>query len=418
MSVITVGLNHTTAPVEVRERIAISPDDIRDSLDSIRSITGIEEAAVLSTCNRTEMICWSNDQSNSKDLGSWLADHRKFEAAALNQHLYEYHDVDAIHHVLRVACGLDSMVLGENEILGQLKTAYQNAVANKSLGKYLDRLFQHSFASAKKVRTETAIGDSPVSVAYAAVSLAERIFTDLKKQSALLIGAGETIELAARHLQGRGVKNIVIANRTLSNAQKLANQFDAEAISLADISERLPAVDIVISSTASPTPVIGKGAVERALKQRRRKPIFIVDIAVPRDVEPQVAKLDDIYLYTVDDLQNVVSDNLKARRNAAAKAEALLLHELDDYLGWLRSQSRNDTLIDLRTLANTHREELLEKHQQMLAQGKPADEVLAKLADALTNKIIHNPTQALNHAAREGDESLLQAAKRLFKLNK
>ena len=333
MSVITVGLNHTTAPVEVRERIAISPDDIRDSLDSIRSITGIEEAAVLSTCNRTEMICWSNDQSNSKDLGSWLADHRKFEAAALNQHLYEYHDVDAIHHVLRVACGLDSMVLGENEILGQLKTAYQDAVANKSLGKYLDRLFQHSFASAKKVRTETAIGDSPVSVAYAAVSLAERIFTDLKKQSALLIGAGETIELAARHLQGRGVKNIVIANRTLSNAQKLANQFDAEAISLADISERLPAVDIVISSTASPTPVIGKGAVERALKQRRRKPIFIVDIAVPRDVEPQVAKLDDIYLYTVDDLQNVVSDNLKARRNAAAKAEALLLHELDDYLG-------------------------------------------------------------------------------------
>ncbi len=418
MSLITVGLNHTTAPVEVRERIAISPDDIRDSLNSIRAITGIEEAAVLSTCNRTEMICWSNHKSNSKDLGTWLADHRKFEAATLNQHLYEYHDAEAIHHILRVACGLDSMILGENEILGQLKTAYQDAVANQSLGKYLDRLFQHSFASAKKVRTETAIGDSPVSIAYAAVSLAERIFTDLKKQSVLLIGAGETIELAARHLQSRGIKNMIIANRTLSNAQSLASRFDAEAISLADISERLPDTDIVISSTASPTPVIGKGAIERALKQRRRKPIFIVDIAVPRDVEPQVAKLDDIYLYTVDDLQNVVSDNLKARRNAAAKAEALLLHELDDFLGWLRSQSRNDTLIDLRTLANSQREQLLEKHRQLLAQGKPPEEVLSKFADALTNKLIHNPTQALNHAAREGDESLLQAAKRLFKLNK
>jgi len=418
MSLITVGLNHTTAPVEVRERIAISPDDIRDSLISIRAITGIEEAAVLSTCNRTEMICWSNHKSNSKDLSTWLADHRKFEAAALNQHLYEYHDAEAIHHILRVACGLDSMILGENEILGQLKTAYQEAVANQSLGKYLDRLFQHSFASAKKVRTETAIGDSPISVAYAAVSLAERIFTDLSKQSALLIGAGETIELAARHLQGRGIKNIIIANRTLSNAQNLASRFDAEAISLADISERLADTDIVISSTASPTPVIGKGAIERALKQRRRKPIFIVDIAVPRDVEPQVAKLDDIYLYTVDDLQNVVSDNLKARRNAAAKAEALLLHELDDFLGWLRSQSRNDTLIDLRTLASDQKAQLLEKHQQLLAQGNPPEEVLTKLADALTNKLIHNPTQALNHAARAGDETLLQAAKRLFKLNK
>ncbi len=417
MSLITIGLNHSTAPVEVRERIAIAPNDVADSLNAIRTIEGVEEAALLSTCNRTEMICWSKEKSSANDLTEWLANYRKFEKSALEPYLYQYQDSDAIHHILRVASGLDSMIIGENEILGQLKSAYRDAVDNQSLGKYLERLFQHSFASAKRVRTETAIGDSPVSVAYAAVSLAERIFTKLEDQTALLIGAGETIELAAQHLQGRKLKHLIIANRTLSNAEKLAKTYSAEAILMADISHRLGEADIVISATASQVPVIGKGAVERALKQRRRKPIFIVDIAVPRDVEPQVSQLDDVYLYTVDDLQNVISDNLKARRSAAVKAEALVLHDLDDFLGWLRSQSEIETMLDLRAEAEHTRDELLQRHLQQLEQGKPAEEVLEKLASALTNTLIHEPTKALGQAAREGDKSLLKAAKRLFNLD-
>ncbi len=418
MSVITIGLNHTTAPVDVRERIAIAPDDMADSLRAIRTINGVEEAALLSTCNRTEMICWSNEKSSSDELTDWLANYRKFDRNSLESYLYQYHDSEAIHHILRVACGLDSMILGENEILGQLKSAYKDAVENESLGKYLERLFQHSFASAKRVRTETAIGDSPVSVAYAAVTLAERIFTKLEDQTALLIGAGETIELAARHLQGRNLKQMIIANRTLSNAEKLASSYNAEAIPMSDISNRLHEADIVISATASPTAVIGKGAIERALKQRRRKPIFIVDIAVPRDVEPQVAQLDDVYLYTVDDLQNVISDNLKARRSAAVKAEALVLHDLDDFLGWLRSQSDIETMLDLRATAELKRDQLLQQHLQQLEQGKPPAEVLEKLAGSLTNTLIHEPTKSLGQAARDGDKSLLNAAKRLFNLDK
>lgn len=417
MSLITIGLNHTTAPVEVRERIAISPDDMGDSLNAIRAINGIEEAALLSTCNRTEMICWSNQKESVDELTNWLADYRKFERSALEPYLYRYQDSDAIHHILRVACGLDSMIIGENEILGQLKTAYHEAAANNALGKYLERLFQHSFASAKRVRTETAIGDSAVSIAYAAVTLAEKIFTSLEQQTVLLIGAGETIELSAQHLRSRNVSKMIIANRTLSNAQQLANTYDAEAIPMSDIGSRLNEADIVISSTASPTPVIGKGAIERALQQRRRKPMFIVDIAVPRDIEPQVAELDDIYLYTVDDLQNVVSDNLKARRTAAVKAEQLVLHDLDDFNGWLRSQKDITTMLDLRAHAEQHRDELLTRYQQQLKQGKSAEQVLAQLADALTNKLIHEPTKTLAQAARDGDKKLLQAAKKLFNLD-
>ncbi len=418
MALFTLGINHNSAPIDVRERVAFAPDRIGESLDSIRNISGIEEAALLSTCNRTEMICWHNNPAVNDQLPIWLSEYQSFNLKTLTPYLYRYQDAEVIKHTMRVACGLDSLVLGEPQILGQLKTAYRQAQEHNSLGKHLNRLFQHSFSTAKRVRTETAIGASPVSVAFAAVSLAKQLFTDLNKQTALLIGAGETIELTARHLHSRNIGNIIVANRTVDRAKALADQYNGTAIALPDLPEYIAKADIIISSTASPLPIVGKGIVERALKTRKHKPIFMLDIAVPRDIEAEVNELDDVYLYTVDDLQGVITENMKSRQNAAEQAEELVENEVNEFLGWLKAQNSRDTIQSMRSRAEGHRDEVLAKCHKMLAQGRDPEEVTNFLANTLTNKLLHAPTSTLNQACKQGDMDIIEAAHHIFDLPK
>ncbi len=344
MSLITLGLNHTTAPVSIRERLVFPSEQLQQALRELVGISGINEAAILSTCNRTEVYCDINIENEESEVLQWLGDYHHFKPEDIKPFLYRHLDKSAVRHALRVACGLDSMVLGEPQILGQLKSAYQSADDAGTLGHQLGRLFQHAFSVAKQVRTDTAIGASPVSVAFAAVRLAQQIFSDLGKQTALLIGAGETIELAARHLAGNGIGNIIVANRHVARAQDLAEQYGGRGISLPEISKMLTQADIIISSTASPLPILGKGMVESALKQRKHRPIFMVDIAVPRDIEPEVNDLRDVYLYTVDDLQQVIEDNLESRREAANEAHDIIDVQVEHFMAWLRSQDAVGTI--------------------------------------------------------------------------
>ena len=416
MALITLGINHNSAPIDVREKIVFAPESIGESLTSIRQIDGIEEAALLSTCNRTEMMCWHNNPAVNDTLPEWLSQQHSFELGALNKHLYSFQDAEAIRHTMRVACGLDSMVLGEPQILGQLKSAYRQAQQHGSLGKHLNRLFQYCFSTAKKVRTETAIGASPVSIAFAAVSLAKQLFTDMNQQTALLIGAGETIELAAHHLAAKNIGRMIVANRTVEKAQRLAEQFEATAIALPDLPEYLPQADIVISSTASPLPIVGKGIVERSLKIRKHKPVLMLDIAVPRDIEAEVSTLNDVYLYTVDDLQDVIRENMKSRQHAAEQAEELVINGVNSFMGWLQAQDSQDTINSMRTRAEEQRDELLQKCSRMLTQGKDPQEVTQYLANTLTNKLLHAPTISLSQASRSGDSELISAAHQIFDL--
>ncbi len=323
MTLLAFGLNHSTAPLEIREKVVFETDILADALQDLGQLHGVQEAAILSTCNRTEIYC-SLDEPNRHHAIEWFHDYHGLPKTELQPFLYNHPDESAVKHMLRVASGLDSMVLGEPQVLGQLKSAYQAALESGSLGKLLRQLFQHSFMVAKQVRSNTAIGSHPVSVAYAAVRLAQQIFSDLSKQTALLIGAGETIELAARHLHNAGLKRMIIANRTLERSQHLATEFSAYAIALSDIPQHLDEADIIISSTASQLPILGKGAIETAIVKRKHRPVFIVDIAVPRDVEAETGELEDVYLYTVDDLKDVIDENMRSRKEAAVQAEEII----------------------------------------------------------------------------------------------
>ncbi len=416
MTLLALGLNHTTAPVKVRERVVFSADQVEPALQELIEVSGVNEAAILSTCNRTELYCNLLDHREDERVLHWLGHYHRFSRQDIEPFLYRYHDRLAVRHTLRVACGLDSMVLGEPQILGQLKSAYRNADHAGTLGRHLSRLFQHAFSVAKQIRTDTAISSSPVSVAFAAVSLAKQIFGDLNEQSALLIGAGETIELAARHLFGSGIGRLVVANRSIERAQSLAGQFRGKGIGLPQISQALPEADIVISSTASPLPILGKGLVERALRQRRHRPIFMVDIAVPRDVEPEVGDLDDVYLYTVDNLKEVIQDSLKSRREAADQADEMIQSQVENFMAWMRSLDAVDVICAYRDRADLQRQAALTKACTMLNQGKPAEEVLHYLAYTLTNKLTHDATHSLNQAGRDGRRDLLAAARFLLNL--
>jgi glutamyl-tRNA reductase len=377
---------------------------------------GVAECAILSTCNRTEIYCVI-DGPRAPSADEWLGGFHGLEADRISPYLYTHIDREAVAHLLRVACGLDSMVLGEPQILGQVKTAFQSACDSGSAGKLLGRLFQHTFAVAKQVRTDTAIGNSPVSVAFAAVTLARQIFSDLNEQTALLIGAGETIELAARHLYQNGIGRIIVANRTVERAHALAAQLDGFAIALTELGNHLPEADIVISSTASPLPVLGKGTVERALKQRKHRPIFMVDIAVPRDIEPEVGELSDVYLYTVDDLQDVVDEGMRSRQEAAAQAEEIVEFHTAEFLAWVRSLDATNLIQDYRRRAERLRDEVLATALRRLESGKPPEEVMGFLAHTLTNKLLHAPSARLRKAGREGEAELLEAANELFELD-
>jgi len=343
MTILAVGLNHKTAPVDIRERISFGPDILVAALRNLTDTPGIAEGIILSTCNRTEIYCVL-DGSQQASVGTWLGEFHGLEPERVDPYLYTHIDKNAVAHLLQVASGLDSMVLGEPQILGQVKSAFQSACAAGTVGKLLGRLFQHTFSVAKQVRTDTAIGNSPVSVAFAAVSLARQIFSNLQDQTALLVGAGETVELAARHLHQHGVGHIIVANRTVERAHGLAVQFGGYAIALTELANHLAEADILISSTASPLPVLGKGTVERALKVRKHRPIFMVDIAVPRDIEPEVGDLDDIYLYTVDDLQSVVEEGQRSRREAAEAAREIIDLHTGEFLAWLRSLDAVDLI--------------------------------------------------------------------------
>ncbi len=416
MALLALGINHKTASVSVREKVAFAPEQMGDALVSACRDAGLKEAAILSTCNRTELYC-STEQQDSQTLLEWLGQYHGLTTEELESCSYSYWDEDAASHMMRVASGLDSLVLGEPQILGQLKSSYAVANAANSVHAELGRLFQHAFSVAKKIRTQTAIGENPVSVAYAAVSLSQHIFTDLNQSSALLIGAGETIDLVAQHLCRAGIKQLVVANRTLERAQTLAQQFGARAVLLADIPDELVHADIIISSTASPLPILGKGAVERALKKRKHKPMFMVDIAVPRDIEPEVGDLSDVYLYSVDDLREVIEENVKSRQSAAKEAEALVIQGAREFMQQLRSLGATGSLRALRTKAETIRDQELERALKQLSKGKDAEQVLQQLARGLTNKLIHSPSVQLKKAAAQGRSELLELTHELFELS-
>lgn len=415
MSLISLGVNHHTAPVAVREQVVFDPTRRPEALGSLIELPDVQEAAILSTCNRTEIYCRTAD-NDPRPLADWLHDMHKLRPRELNSYLFRRQDSAAVQHIMRVACGLDSLVVGEPQILGQVKTAYYEAKEHGAIGQIMGRLFQNTFSVAKRVRTDTAIGASPVSVAYAAVRLAKQIFGELKGKRALLIGAGETIELAARHLVSQHVEHIVVANRSVDRAHNLAQQVNGVGVSLGEVTDHLASADIVISSTGSPLPILGKGAVERALKKRRHRPMFFVDIAVPRDIEPEVGHLQDVFLYTVDDLESVIEDGQRTRVQAAHQAEDIIANQVEDFLAWQRTMDAAGTIRDYREDAHRQSDELLARAKRQLAAGRDPHEVAEMLAHCLTNRLLHGPTVQIREACRQGDLSKVDAARYLFRL--
>ncbi len=414
MTLLTLGINHQTAPVEIREKVTFAPEQMDQALRQAASLKEVNEAVIVSTCNRTELYC-EVGANYANSVADWLSEFHKLDNGSLTPYLYQYRDQQATHHLFRVASGLDSLVLGEPQILGQLKTAYDKACANQTVKTVLGRLFQHGFTVAKKVRTDTAIGSNPVSVAFAAVSLSKQIFGDLSSLHALMIGAGETIELAARHLKGQKIGGITIANRTVERAQALASELDARAITIGDIPEALVKADIVISSTASQLPILGKGATESALRKRKHRPIFMVDLAVPRDIEAEVGDLDDVYLYTVDDLKEVIDENRRSREEAANEALDIIETEVLHFDHWIRTHQSADEIRLLRGNADAIREECLAKARMLLANNEDPMKVLESLSSNLTNKLMHGPTIQMRRALKDDDQKTVDLLHSLLK---
>ena len=420
MNLIALGISHNSAAVEVRERVAFAPEQVGEALADACKAVDVEEIVILSTCNRTELYAIVPEgialPDKAMEMIDWMANYHHLSAPELHQCAYHHEDDQALRHLVHVASGLDSMVLGEPQIFGQLKSAFAVAGEAGSVGSELGRLFPRVFSIAKRVRTDTAIGENPVSVAYAAVDLAGHIFSDLSQCNALLVGAGETIELVARHLIEAGVSNIVIANRTLGRARELAQKFGAEAVLLAEIPEQLEDADIVITSTASQLPILGKGAVEEALKVRKHRPYLMVDIAVPRDIESQVGDLRDVYLYSVDDLREIVDQNMRSRHDEARKADVIIDEGVCEYVEEVRSLGALDAVKEYRKMAEQLRERELQRAQRALGRGEDPQQIMAQLARAITNKLIHAPTAGLKRASAEGRQDLLNSACKLLGL--
>ncbi|MEM6818568.1 MAG: glutamyl-tRNA reductase [Pseudomonadota bacterium] len=412
MSINILGINHKTAPVEIREQVVIDESAQPDALRDIRSLPGVTEALVLSTCNRTE-IYWAGSPDPSTEIAA-LLESTAATGGKLREVLFSRTDTAAAEHLFRVACGLDSMVLGETQITGQLKNAYRLAQEHKAVGSHLSRVFEQAFSIAKKVRTDTDIGASPVSVAYAAVHLAKRLFAGFEQHTALLVGAGETIELAARHLRGNGIGRIFIANRSEDRAQRLADAVDGFAMPLSRIERALPDADILISSTGAPNAVVTADMMKAAIRSRKRKPLFAVDIAVPRDIEPKVGKLPDVYLYTIDDLHNVITDGQEARRQASTEAEQIVTDELERFERIERQRIATPTILSVREAVMQVRDEALDNARRRIAAGHDVDEVMQHMVHALTQRILHQPTERLREAAAESDAEFLRTAQELF----
>jgi glutamyl-tRNA reductase len=393
MSLFALGLNHQTAPLAVRERVVFHVERLREALVEIRHGLA-SEAAILSTCNRTELYLAA--QRPPAEVAGWLAQYHRFQPGELQRYLYTLPREQAVRHAFRVASGLDSMVLGEPQILGQMKEAARAAESAGTLGTVLHRLFQRTFAVAKEVRSTTRVGTASVSMAAATVKLAARIFPSLKDQNVLFIGAGEMIELAATHFAAQAPARMTVANRTLERAQRLASRFNARALELRSLAEHLHEHDIVVSCTASSLPILGKGLVERALRARRRRPMFMVDLAVPRDIEPEAGELDDVFLYTVDDLAGIVSANLDSRRSALEQAEAIIDTQVGQFMHWMRLREGAPLIRALRDEADAARRRELEHALKALARGEDPAKVVDALSQTLTNKLMHGPTQALS----------------------
>jgi glutamyl-tRNA reductase len=415
VGVLTFGLNHTSAPVSVRERVALPLDLIKPALDGLRAAFGgsMREAAILSTCNRTEVYC-AAEANVAEKLPAWLAEFNRLEAVDLRPHLYRHQQDEAVRHAFRVASGLDSMVLGEPQILGQMKDAVRTAGEAGSLGTVLHQLFQRTFSVAKEVRTQTSIGAHSVSMAAAAVRLAERVFGDLGQAHVLFIGAGEMIELCATHFAARNPSNMTVANRTIERGETLAQRFSASTMKLVDLPERLAEFDVIVSCTASSLPILGLGMVERATRLRRHRPMVMVDLAVPRDIEPEVGRLDDVYLYSVDDLGRVVQSGTDARRAAVVQAEAIIDTRVQNFMHWMQSRAIVPLIRDLHESADALRASELERARRALAKGESAEAVLEQLAHGLTQKYLHGPLSALNRSEGDDREQLLAMVPRLF----
>jgi glutamyl-tRNA reductase len=411
MKLFTLGLNHQTAPLAIRERVVFDAERLQPALvELIHQPVG--EVAILSTCNRTELYCASGEPQAALE---WLAGYHRVQPQELKPHVYTLPQGEAVRHAFRVASGLDSMVIGEPQILGQMKEAVRAAESAGTLGTLLSKLFQRSFAVAKEVRSNTGIGTNVVSMAAAAVKLAARIFPSLAEQKVLLIGAGDMIELCATHFAAQRPRAMAVANRTFERGAQLARRFNARSIELRDLPEHLPEYDIVITCTASSLPIIGKGTMERTVRSRRHRPIFMVDLAVPRDIEPEVANMDDVFLYTIDDLAATVREGLDARQSAVAQAEAIIESQVGSFLHWMKTREMVPLIRQLRESAEENRQREVERAARMLARGDDPKAVLEALSHGLTNKLLHAPTQALNQG-EEGDETFKALVARLYHL--
>ncbi len=413
MQLYAFGINHQTAPLEVRERIAFNAEGLTSALRDLVGHEPVREAAIISTCNRTELYC--NAQDPHKAV-SWLAGYHQMRSSVLEPYLYSLPREHAVKHAFRVASGLDSMVLGEAQILGQMKQAVRSAEKAGTLGLVLHKLFQQTFSVAKEVRTRTDIGASSVSMAAAAVRLAERIFPAIAEQKVLFVGAGEMIELTARHFVAQNPRGTTFANRTLERAQLLAMQFGGQAVSINELAEVLAAHDIVVTSTASPLPIIGKGMVERALRARRHRPILMVDLAVPRDVEAEVARMDDVFLYSVDDLGRVVQEGRDARAAAVSEAEHIIDAKVVDFMQWLGGREAVPTIRALRDQAERARRHEVDRALRLLRKGEPAERVLEMLSQSLTNKLMHAPTAALHDGTEIERDELQRMVERIYQV--
>ncbi|WP_374338714.1 glutamyl-tRNA reductase [Leeia sp.] len=411
MQLFTLGINHHTAPLALREQVAFQPERLTHALHDLVDGQRAHEAAILSTCNRTEIYYATERPEQALD---WLAQHHQLPRTQLEPFAYQLNSEQAVKHAFRVASGLDSMVLGETQILGQLKDAVRQAEAAGTLGLLLNRLFQHTFSVAKSVRSETAIGSSSISMAAAAVRLAERIFPRVGDQHVLFIGAGEMIELCAAHFAAQQPKSLLIANRTLERGEALASRFGGQAITLQQLPDALPRFDIVVSCTASPLPIIGKGLMERVIRQRKHRPVFMVDLAVPRDIEPEIARMDDVFLYTVDDLASIVRDGMDARQTAVVEAEAIIEQQVVEFMQWLGKREVVPTIRALRDHVERLRRHEMERAQKRLAQGEDPQQVLEQFAHSLTNKWLHEPTQALQQADSDERSQLIRLLGRLY----
>jgi glutamyl-tRNA reductase len=412
VTLFALGLSHSTAPLPVRERVVFHVEKLYDALGQLKRGCGASEAAILSTCNRTELYLSAGEPQAA---AHWLAQYHSLQPGEIGPYLYTLPEDRAVRHTFRVAAGLDSMVLGEPQILGQLKDAVRTAESAGTLGTLLHKLFQRSFAVAKEVRSTTSIGASSVSMAAASVKLAARIFPSLKDQKVLFIGAGEMIELCATHFAAQAPARLAVANRTLERAHALAHRFGGHPLELRELGAQLQDYDIIVSCTASSLPILGKGLVERALRARKHRPIFMVDLAVPRDIEAEVAELDDVFLYTVDDLQAIVQGNLDARRSSLEQAEAIIETQVGQFMHWMAARASVPLIRGLREQGEAARQHELERALRMLQRGDDPRQVLEALSQGLTNKLLHGPTQALHDAPADEREALAALVERLYR---